>query len=196
MKISTSIELISVGSFRTSLEFQQVYNEIRSAILTVSWADPYMFIINPTRRGNGVFPIKNNFIAHLLANGWDSEVRMNIVTGMRPGPIDAIKQTSSGFVAVEWETGNISSSHRALNKMAIGILQKQIIAGFLVLPHKALAQYLTDRVGNYEEIEPYFPLYASLKIENGHIGVLGVEHDSVSKDVVLIPKGKDGNALK
>ncbi|NUN99293.1 MAG: restriction endonuclease [Saprospiraceae bacterium] len=196
MKILTNIELISVGNFRASLEFQHIYDEIRSAILTVSWADPYMFIINPVKRGNGVVPIKDNFIAHLLKNGWHSEVRMNIVKGMRPGPIDAIKQTSSGIVAVEWETGNISSSHRSLNKMAIGILQKQIIAGFLVLPHKALAQYLTDRVGNYEEIEPYFPLYASLKIENGHIGVLGIEHDSVSGEVVLIPKGKDGNAIK
>lgn len=97
---------------------------------------------------------------------------------------------------MEWETGNISSSHRALNKIVLGIIQKQIIGGILVLPQRALARYLTDRVGNYEEIAPYLPMYANLAIEEGFMGFISVNYDDVSPDALFIPKGKDGNAKK
>lgn len=196
MKILTNKVLISNGDFVTDSEFQASYNEIKSAILSVTWASQHEFIINPVKKGNGVNPIKNNFVGHLVYNDWEAEARLEIVKGLRPGPIDAIKKTAIGTIAVEWETGNISSSHRALNKMAVGILQNQLIAGFLVLPHKNLAQYLTDRIGNFEELSPYFSLYSSLKIRRGHIEVFGVDYDAISKDVVLIPKGKDGNSKK
>jgi hypothetical protein len=36
---------------------------------------------------------------------------------LRTGDLDALKETPEGHVAFEWETGNISSSHRALNKL-------------------------------------------------------------------------------
>jgi len=196
MKVITDKEIFSVGNFKESQIFQDAHKEIYEAILSVSWADQHEFIINPVKKGNGVVPIKNNFIGSLVENSWKAEFRMKVVEGMRPGPIDAVKETDLGVIAVEWETGNISSSHRAINKMAVGILQEQLIAGFLVLPHKNLAQYLTDRIGNYEEIEPYFTMYAHLKIGRGYLGVFGVEHDKVSEGVTLIPKGKDGNAKK
>jgi len=196
MKLITNTELISIGGIKDTDDFLKARIEILAAVSSVSWADPFEFVINPTRKGNGVVPIKNNFVHHLVKNKWKAEARMAIVEGLNPGPIDAVKITESGLIAVEWETGNISSSHRALNKMAVGILQDQLIAGFLVLPHKILAQYLTDRVGNYEELEPYFPLYSNLNIDFGHIEVIGVEHDRISESVILIPKGKDGNAKK
>lgn len=196
MKLVTNKELISIGNINESPQYIAARAEISSAILSVSWADQHDFIINPVKKGNGVVPIKTNFVSHLVKNSWEQEVRMSLVKGVNPGPIDAVKQTELGLIAVEWETGNISSSHRALNKLAVGILQKQIVAGFLVLPHKFLAQYLTDRIGNYEELEPYFTMYSNLNIDFGHIEVIGVEHDSVSEDVILIPKGKDGNAKK
>jgi hypothetical protein len=121
---------------------------------------------------------------------------MSLAKGMNPGPIDAVKNTKLGIFAVEWETGNIPSSHRALNKMAVGIKQGQIIGGVLVLPVKNCAQYLTDRVGNYEEIEPYFTMYQSLNFEEGFMAVIGIEHDQESSSAILIPKGQDGNAKK
>lgn len=57
-------------------------------------------------------------------------------------------------------------------------------------------QYLTDRVGNYRELEPYFPLWQSLICEEGYLAVISIEHDSVSYDVPKIPKGTDGRALQ
>ena len=78
-----------------------------------------------------------------------------------------MKSIKDKFYAVEWETGNISSSHRALNKMAIGIGDGILLGGTLVLPNRNLYNYLTDRIGNYEELLPYFPMYQVIKPENG-----------------------------
>ncbi|WP_350011958.1 PDDEXK family nuclease, partial [Phocaeicola dorei] len=110
--------------------------------------------------------------------------------------IDVIKKISQGVFAVEWETGNISSSHRALNKIAVGIIQNSLIGGILILPKRSLAQFLTDRIGNYEEISPYFTLYQHLDIQNGFIGIIAVNYDEINTEVSIIPKGKDGNAMK
>lgn len=196
MKLATESKLIEAGAFVNTAEYQSLYKQIVEGILTVSWADPHEFIINPVRLGNGVVPIKSNFIAHLMKNGWKSEVLMPVVNGLNVGRIDAVYKSEFGNIAVEWETGNISSSHRALNKMALGIIQKHLIAGFLILPMRELSKYLTDRVGNYEEICPYFPLYNHLQISQGALVVFGVTYDRISPDVIIIPKGSDGNAFR
>ena len=59
---------------------------------------------------------------------------------------------------------------------------------FLVLPVYDLAQYLTDRCANYEEIETYFPLY-----EEEAFIALGFEADDYSPDYPIFEKGNDGN---
>jgi hypothetical protein len=115
--------------------------------------------------------------------------------------VDAIKDLGDGRIfALEWETGNISSSHRALNKMAVGLLDKVIAGGILVLPSRAMYLYLTDRVGNYSEIQPYFPVWECLgnsgQISDGVLVVIEVEHDALSDAVPWIPKGTDGRALR
>jgi hypothetical protein len=51
-------------------------------------------------------------MAELKKQNWDLEVHLNIATADRPGKLDAVLSGSSGRVAIEWETGNISSSHR------------------------------------------------------------------------------------
>ncbi len=82
-----------------------------------------------------------------------------------------------------------------MNKMALALKQGRIAGGVLVLPGRALYRYLTDRIGNYEELAPYFSLYTDLDVDQGYLGVIVVEHDSVSSDVPKIRKGKDGRAL-
>jgi len=196
MKINNENIFINQGDFSESDDFEIILEELRNAITAVTWHDDAKFVVNPTRKGNGVVPIKINFVNSLISNGWIAEKRMSFADGMNPGPVDVVKETIYGDFAVEWETGNISSSHRALNKIAVGILQGEIIGGILILPIKNLAQYLTDRIGNYEEIEPYFPLYQNIQVKEGMIGVISVDYDSVSEGSPLIPKGKDGNANK
>jgi len=79
--------------------------------------------------------------------------------------------------------------------MCIGLLRNKLIGGILVLPTREMYQYLTDRIGNFAEIEPYLDLWKSLNIKNGFLGIIKVEHDEVSKNVPRIPKGTDGRAL-
>lgn len=196
MRIVSIEVLVSEGSFPDSKNYKEIIEELKDAISTVSWSDKDKFIINPTRKGNGVVPIKKNFVSSLKGYGWDDEVRMSLAKGMNPGPIDVVKTITEGKFAVEWETGNISSSHRALNKIAVGIIQEQIVGGILILPVKNFSKFLTDRIGNYEELAPYFPMYNNLQISNGIIAVISVEHDGESEDSPLIPKGKDGYAKK
>ncbi len=120
-----------------------------------------------------------------------------IAARQRPGKIDAVKSLPNNrFFAVEWETGNISSSHRALNKMAIGLLDGILAGGILVLPSRNMYQYLTDRVGNFAEIEPYFPVWRNLQIHDGVLAVIEIEHDAISSDIPPIRKGTDGRALR
>ena len=99
-------------------------------------------------------------------------------------------------MAIEWETGNISSSHRSLNKMALGLMRGTIAAGILVVPSRELYRYLTDRVGNMQELEPYLDLWKSIPCTFGGIlQVIAIEHDSTSTKVPRILKGTDGRAL-
>ena len=144
--------------------------------------------------GNGVKPIKNVFIKNLDELGWKLEHKIDIATVKKPGAIDATRKIGSKYFAVEWETGNISSSHRAMNKMALGILKGVLKGGILIVPSKNLASYLTDRIGNYHELEPYFPLWESINCKNGYLGVIEIEHDSTSIKVPRIEKGTDGRA--
>jgi Restriction endonuclease BamHI len=101
---------------------------------------------------------------------------------------------SDKYFALEWETGNISSTHRSLTRMALGLTNGALIGGMLILPTRALYNYLTDRVGNYREIEPYFPLWRSIKIDEGFFGVMAIEHDTTDKNSPRIKKGTNGRA--
>jgi len=196
MKIVTEEFFIHKGEFSQSKELNQILIEIRTAIKSVSWHVEDSFIINPIRKGNGVVPIKLNFIKTLVSFGWKAEKRMRLAEGMNPGPIDIVKATSYGDFAVEWETGNISSSHRALNKMAVGIIQDLIIGGILILPSRNLARYLTDRIGNFEEIKPYFSLYRNVIVDSGVLGAIAIDYDDFSDKSPLIPKGYDGRSRR
>jgi len=80
------------------------------------------------------------------------ETPIDIATVVRPGPMDATIQVRDHLFCVEWETGNVSSSHRAINKMALGILKKILIGGALIVPTREMYNYLTDRVGNFREL--------------------------------------------
>ena len=140
-------------------------------------------------------PIKLGLMAELERQGWKLEEPLDIATVTRPGDLDAVLYTAHGPVAVEWETGNISSSHRALNKMVLGLSKGVLIAGTLIVPTRELYQYLTDRVGNLSELVPYFDLWRSVPCKSGVLEIVAVEHDGTSTSVPKIPTGTDGRAL-
>lgn len=135
---------------------------------------------------------------HLQSLGWQLETAVNIVAVVRPGPMDATCRVGERLFCVEWETGNVSSSHRALNKMAPGLMFGQVVGGVLIIPTAAMARYLTDRVGKFQEIAPYFPLWRFLAraVKEGILIVISIEHDYLDAGVPLIWKGTDGRALR
>lgn len=195
MKILRTTYLIKAGPFGNSPEWEARHAQICKAITDVEWpTGSGGFTLHPTIKGNGVVPIKKSCMADLKKLGWSLETRFSPTRKMKPGPVDATCIEHEKLLCLEWETGNISSSHRALNKMALGMLAGEVIGGVLIVPSRAMAKFLTDRVGNYREIEPYHPLLQSLRIDEGVLAVIEIEHDAISDEAPLIPKGKDGNA--
>lgn len=204
MRIVLEIPLIRVGGVDTSPTGIQALSEIRTAISRVHWPPGSgQFTIHPEsgkRRGegSGVRPIRDMFVEELAGLGWRPEAPFPVSNPeLRSsfGAMDASKAFAGDLFMVEWETGNISSSHRSMNKLAIGIIKGAIAAGILIVPTSELARYLTDRIGNLRELEPYFELWSSVKTDRGYLAIFAVEHDASSIDVPRIRKGTDGRNL-
>ncbi|MFB2835225.1 restriction endonuclease [Floridanema evergladense] len=196
MKIVQEISLISIGNFAESSDWSIIRDEIREAIsLIVHPPGTSNFTINPTRHGNGVKLIKKACMIALHDRfGWSLETSINYAT-RSPGKVDATKTLDNHLFALEWETGNISSSHRSINKMVLGLLRGVFLGAALVLPSRKIYPYLTDRIGNYEELEPYFDVWRAVRLEEGFLAIFVIEHDLVDSHVPTIPKGTDGRAL-
>ena len=202
MKIMQIERLIDAGGFSSTSEWKKIEGHIAQAIKAIQWPPGSGFFTlydqhgKARGEGNGVKPIKDACMEHLRSHDWSLETPVDIATLKQPGPMDATYRVGSKLFAVEWETGNISSSHRAVNKMALGILKQVLIGGVLILPTRNMYKYLTDRVGNFPELEPYFPLWRAIRVDEGLLAVISVEHDAVSKSVPRIPKGTDGRAIQ
>jgi hypothetical protein len=202
MKIVRIETLISAGAFSTSTDWKRTRARLHAAIRQVDWPPGSgLFTIHPEPgkkrgEGNGVKPIKDGLMKALKKQGWKLEEAVDIATAATPGDLDAVLYTKHGAVALEWETGNISSSHRALNKMALGILKHKLVGATLVVPSRKLYRFLTDRIGNITELEPYFDLWKSIACDNGVLEIVVIEHDAESKRVRRIPKGTSGRALQ
>ena len=202
MKIVREETLISCGEYATSSEWKRTRTTLYKAIRQVEWpTGSGKFTIYPESgkargRGNGVTTIKVGLMLELKRQGWKLEEPLGIAILRRPGKLDAVLYTKFGPVALEWETGNISSSHRALNKMALGLMKGVLAAGILVVPSRELYKYLTDRVGNMAELEPYLELWRKIPCKQGVLEIVAIEHDATSREVPRIPKGTSGRALQ
>ncbi|MGD0013444.1 MAG: hypothetical protein ABSD56_03315 [Bryobacteraceae bacterium] len=200
MRIVRTETLISRGHYARSAHWRHTRKTIRDAAKSCCWPPGSgSFTIYPESgkkrgKGNGVLPIKREFIGSLKDRGWVIEGRAKNALGQQLGDFDAVIMGPEGPVVAEWETGNISSSHRSLNKMTMLLSSGLIAAGTLVVPSRELYKYLTDRVGNIQELEPYFVLWRSAACDNGVLEVVVIEHDTTSYDVPRIPKLTSGRA--
>lgn len=202
MKIVELHDLLNSERFENSPNLRAAWEDVRAAIEATDWPHGTgKFRIYPESgklrgQGNGVLLIKVPCIRELARRGWQVESLPNLGSSvLTTGDLDALKTTPEGFVAFEWETGNISSSHRALNKLFLAMQELNILGGFLVVPSNELKRYLTDRVGNIGELRPYFPLWRKLGGIRGGLRIVVVEHDATDYGVPKIPKGTDGRAL-
>jgi hypothetical protein len=118
------------------------------------------------------------------------------------GDFDFWFMTKSGFrTVVEWETGNISSSHRSLNKMCLALMGGLVDTAVLIVPSRMLYPHLTDRIGNIRELQPYFYFWNRFgtMVNEGLLVVIEVEHDELFKSTDLrefVSLGTDGNSMR
>lgn len=203
MKLLEYHDILNGGLFERSEILQKAWNDIEQAIALTDWPHGSgSFTIYPesgkkSGQGNGVKLIKVPCIHALQERGWLVEQLPSIGSSvLGTGDLDALLETPDGYVAFEWETGNISSSHRALNKLFLTMQETNTIGSFLVVPSNRLKVFLTDRIGNIGELQPYFRLWQNLAGIPGALRIIVVEHDAESLAVPKIPKGTDGRALK
>lgn len=203
MKIVETVDLLSNGAFPTSPEWKKVCADVEAAVKATDWPHGSgTFTIYPESgkkrgEGNGVLPIKVPCVAKLQSLGWKKEgLPPENQEAVTTGDLDALIKTSAGWVGFEWETGNISSSHRAIDKLLLALMRGDLAGGFLVVPSDNLKVYLTDRIGHIGELRPYFPLWSTIAVGNGALRIIVVEHDATSTSVPKIPKMTAGRALE
>lgn len=201
MKIVDVITLQSCGSYATSGHWKKTRKQIRDAVRRCEWPiGSGSFTIYPEsgkkrNEGNGVLPIRSEFVAFLKSKGWAIEGPAKNALDESLGDFDAVLPGPEKPIAVEWETGNISSSHRSMNKLTMLVSCGVISAGVLCVPSRKLYVYLTDRIGNIKELEPYFGLWKSVPCESGVLEIVVFEHDAESTRVARIPKLTAGRSL-
>lgn len=169
---------------------------------------------------NGVVYLKRRFLDHMTrTEGWRAEVGFDLGRNRTPtevhlypglatyrepitsefGDFDLVTTAPSGtHVAIEWETGNISSSHRSMNKLAIALSTGKVQAGVLIVPSRDLYEHLTDRIGNIGELSGYISMWKNLeaRVTRGLLAISVVEHDALTdnRKFPYLPRGKDGRA--
>jgi len=169
---------------------------------------------------NGVVYLKRRFLDHMVNNQhWNAEVGFDLGKDREPptvslfpnltpyqepitsefGDFDLVTSTPKGIhVAIEWETGNISSSHRSMNKLAIALASGKIQIGVLIVPSRDLYEHLTDRIGNIGELSGYLSMWKDLgvNVKRGLLAISVVEHDGLTDDdgFPYLPTGNDGRA--
>jgi hypothetical protein len=174
---------------------------------------------NKQWRRNGVGYLRKEFLAYMCDHeGWEAETDVELSKDREQPPLllypsmeeyrepitsnfgefDFMAVAENGArIAIEWETGNISSSHRSMNKLAIALSNKLMDVGVLIVPSRAL-EHLTDRIGNIGELSGYLAMWEGLKsvVEHGLLAITVVEHDHLtdSDEVGYLKVGSDGRA--
>lgn len=110
------------------------------------------------------------------------------------------KINDSWRAVIEWETGNISSSHRSMNKLCLALMAQQTEVAVLIVPSREMYPHLTDRVGNWMELSPYLHFWKKVGgyVKSGLLAITVVEHDKLTDDpaVPYIGQGTDGRSAE
>lgn len=228
MKWLRTLVLFDQGNVISSSDWQTVHESYVRSIGSIDYPQGSGFLKlrrkvqlpNKQWTRNGVNYLKSRFLDHMHgAEQWQTEGGVDLGRDRVQPPIklypslesyrEPITSDFGGFdflttapsgtkVAIEWETGNISSSHRSMNKLAIALGNGIVQVGVLIVPSRDLYQHLTDRIGNIGELSGYLSMWESLKasVTKGLLAVTVVEHDALTDDTDFpyLPTGNDGRA--
>ena len=121
MKIVHIETILSCGSYAKSRHWAKTRRSIHVAVKKCVWppgSDKFTIYPQSGKKrdeGNGVGPIKKEFIEELRKRDWTIEGAAKNSLGQELGCFDAVLPGPEGPLVAEWETGNISSSHRSMN---------------------------------------------------------------------------------
>lgn len=228
MKWLRTLVLFDQGNVISSSDWKSVHESYVRSIMSIDYpAGSGYFKLrrkvqlpNKQWTRNGVGYLRSRFLNHIMnTEQWQAEGNVNLGRDRMQPPIklypsheayrEPITSDFGGFdfvttapggtkIAIEWETGNISSSHRSMNKLAIALGNGIVQIGVLIVPSRELYQHLTDRIGNIGELSGYLSMWESLKVSvtKGLLAVTVVEHDMLTDetDFPYLPTGKDGRA--
>ena len=180
MRWLRTLVLFSKGGVVDSADWHTVHESYVRSIGNID--HPYgsgSFTVRRKRRGpnskwirNGVGYLREHFLNHIVdVEGWRAEGFADLGLGAQPpirlypsmeeypidatifGDFDLVTTGPNGTrVAIEWETGNVSSSHRSMNKLVLALESGSVSVGVLIVPSRLLYEHLTDRIGNFEEL--------------------------------------------
>lgn len=229
MKLLRTIIVFDSGGMAEAKAWESIHDSIASGIESIDYPRGSKKLTLREKeqiskgkyRRNGVVYLKNRFFETMTKNGWAHEEAFKLPKSGVPkeqyklypsgdpynepvtsnfGGFDFVATRADKRFAIEWETGNISSSHRSINKLAIALNAGEIQAGIIIVPSRDLYRHLTDRIGNIGELSGYLPLWKGIgsSVKTGLLAVVVVEHDELVTDPTFsfLPVGKDGNALK
>ncbi len=226
MRWLRTLILVDKGDVISSSDWESVHGSIVRSIQSVDFPEGSgtLTLRRKHKRKDGQFDrngvkyLKFRFLRHMVdVEGWTGEDvcelnRPPAVLLLYPSLATHSEPVTSGFgkfdfttrapggthVAIEWETGNISSSHRSLNKLALALASGVVQVAVLVVPSRALYEHLTDRVGNIGELSGYLEMWQSLgaAVGRGVLAICVVEHDGITDDSSFpyLPSGKDGRS--
>lgn len=228
MKWLRTIVIFDQGNIVSSVDWKAIHESYVRSIQSIDHPNGSgalklrrkMRLPNKQSKRNGVGYLRARFLDHMQnAEKWHSESDVNLARDRKQptlrlyptleqfnepitsdfGGFDFVTTGEKGLrVAIEWETGNISSSHRSMNKLSIALANKIVQIGVLIVPSRQLYDHLTDRIGNIGELSGYLSMWESLKssVETGLLAVTVVEHDMLTDEdsFPFLPVGNDGRA--
>lgn len=227
MKWLRTLILFDQGGVIASADWKSLHESYVRAITSIDFPEGSGTLTLKRKRTNaagkwdrnGVNYLRSRFLTNIIeAEGWKKEGEVDLARNRQQPAIrlypsleeyrEPITSDFGGFdfittgegghrIAIEWETGNISSSHRSMNKLAIALTNGIVDIGVLILPSRSLYEHLTDRIGNIGELSGYLAMWEGLKasVERGLLAVTVVEHDFLTDgDFPYLPRGNDGRA--
>lgn len=230
MKWLRTLILFDQGDIIASADWQALHNSYVRSIRSIEHPKGSGSLVvkrklklpNGKSARNGVGYLRNGFLQHIRdVEGWEPEGLVNLSRDRQQPSIklypslqdyrEPITSDFGGFdlvttgkggtkIAIEWETGNISSSHRSMNKLAIALSAGIVQVGVLIVPSRSLYEHLTDRIGNIGELSGYLSMWEGLKgtVQRGLLAISVVEHDELTDDpeFPFLEVGNDGRAAK
>lgn len=230
MKWLRTIVIFDTGSIVKDADWAAVHDSYRRSIQAIDHpAGSGKLTLRKEKRiradlrlCNGVPYLRRRFLDHIVnEEKWESEKAVDLhpdrvqpTLTLYPegqehqepltskfGVFDFVTLGKNGLrIAIEWETGNISSSHRSMNKLAISLAAGAIDVGVLIVPSRDCYDHLTDRIGNIGELSGYLEIWeaAKVRVKRGLLAVTVIEHDELTDDETIpyLPLGGDGRAKK